>query len=53
MWADRSFSRRYANASEFEQQILVSMFKGARPSEESTWLEGPAYWALPRRRNSC
>jgi hypothetical protein len=41
-----AFLDAYASASEFEQQILISIFRAARPSEESTWLEGPAYWAL-------
>jgi hypothetical protein len=40
------FLDAYASASEFEQQILVSIFRGGRPSEESTWLEGPAYRSL-------
>jgi hypothetical protein len=36
----------YTSASEFEQRILVRIFKETRPSEESTWLEGPAYSSL-------
>jgi hypothetical protein len=36
----------YARASEFEQNIFVSLVKDSHPSEESNWLERPAYGAL-------